>query len=211
MDDREQRQRIVTWMAACLVVVALTADIAELVLEWLGIGLVINVVTTPAYTFLFWLWFMMLGVPFVASPKRFFTLAATCLAELVPALDAMGGFFWTAGIIILVVMVRLEDKGGIVGELSGATMGIMATRYKTFKGDFNNLSAGRMDTKRARVFKSNMAISRGELASEAIKRNPKFSQNQYERGTSMVSQELNENVLNLKEKYPQLAKPQGGI
>lgn len=181
-------------MAVCIVAVAFTADLAELVLEWLGIGLAVNIVTTPAYALIFWIWYKLLDIPFIASPKKFFTLTVTCLAELVPGLDAMGGFLWTAGAIIMVIMVRAEDKGGMIGNLSGASMGLMAARYKTYKGDFNRMTAGGMGTKQARVLKSNMAISKGELATAAAKRNPRFSQEQYERGADMAFGLINEKL-----------------
>ena len=122
-EGTEKKQRIPLWLGAVFVILAFTIDLIEMLLEWLGIGLVMTFAIAPAVTFLFWLLFKLQDVPFIASPKRFFTLAATSLAEIIPALDAVGGFFWTAGTIIIVIMVWLEDKGGIIGKAAGAAQG----------------------------------------------------------------------------------------
>ena len=45
---------------------------------------------------------------------------------MIPGLDSLFGFVWTAGIIALVVMVRAEDKGGALGKIAGATQGKLA-------------------------------------------------------------------------------------
>ena len=183
-EDAEKRQRIKLWMGAALVITALTIDLLEMLLEWLGIGLVMTFAFAPAGTFLFWLWFKLLDVPFIASPKKFFTLAATNLAEIIPALDALGGFFWTLGTLIIVIMVRLEDKGGVVGKLSGTAMGIMQKRYKSYKSTFDN-------PEELKRMKKNLAISKDELAEKARERNPQFNLDQYGRATKMTEERLN--------------------
>lgn len=180
----EKKERIKIWMAACLVIVAFSADAAEFVLEWLGLGLAINIVTTPAYTFLFWLWFKLLDVPFIASPKKFFTFAATCLAETIPALDAIGGFFWTIGTLIIVIMVRMEDKGGVLGELSGAAMGVMQKKYGSYKNVLSNPE--KVAELRRGLGKNVFSISKEDIVSEAQRRNPRFSAEQYGRGVDAL-------------------------
>lgn len=195
--DSESRQRIKVWMGVAMIVVALTVDIVELVLEWLGIGMVTNVVTTPAFTFIFWLWFLMLGIPFMASPKRFFVFLAQCLAEIIPALDAVGGFFWTAGTIILVLMVRAEDKGGIIGEISGATMNLVQQRYRPYRKLGNKQFANKLseirETRRATGFNP-LAISKNEIANKAAGRNPEFSKDQYGRAVEATATSANQSV-----------------
>lgn len=187
----ENHQRIQLWMAGCIVAVAFTIDLVEMLLEWLGIGLVMTFAIAPAVTFLFWLWYKLLSVPFVASPKKFATLAITCLVEIIPGLDALviTSFGWTIGAIIMVVMVRLEDKGGIIGTLSGSAMGIMQKRYATYKGDFDRM--GQLNQKQQNVLRRNMAISKNELVSEAGRRNFRFSQDQYTRATEVAADKLN--------------------
>jgi hypothetical protein len=161
-ENQEHRQRIKTWMAICLIVTALAIDLVEALLEWLGIGLVINLTTTPAVTLLFWLWFKMLDVPFIASPKKFFTLFVTSFGELIPALDALGGFLWTLGTIIIVIMVRAEDKGGIIGSLSGAAMGIIKESRRT--GQFHRVSGEELTAvasgRGEEYYKNKQALSR---------------------------------------------------
>mgnify|MGYP003475948118 FL=1 len=90
-------------------VTAFSIDLIEMLFEWLGIGLIINIITTPAVTLIFWIWFKLLSVEFVASPKRFLTLFVTSIGELVPGLDALGGFLWTLGTLAIIILVRVED------------------------------------------------------------------------------------------------------
>ncbi len=110
-------------MGACIVIVALFIDLFEMVTTWLGIGIVMSVIIAPCATLMFWIWYKILDVPFLASPKKFATLAITSFVEIIPALDAIPilSWGWTIGAIILVVMVRAEDKGGIIGQVANIT------------------------------------------------------------------------------------------
>lgn len=121
--DPEKKQRIKIWMGALLVVTALTIDLLEFLLEWLGIGLVLSPIISVGAAFLFWLWFKLLDVSFVGSPKKFATQAVTSLAEVIPGLDAIGGFIWTIGTLVMVIIVRAEDKGGIIGKAASVAEG----------------------------------------------------------------------------------------
>lgn len=139
-------------MGAALVIVAFSIDCFEMLLEWLGIGIFgLSSLLSVCASVLFWIWFKMLNVPFIASPKKFFTMASTSLLEIIPGLDAVGGFLWTAGTIILVIMVRLEDRGGAVGKLSGTAMTMMKTRYNTYESvkvkNIKRLSPNTLDLK----------------------------------------------------------------
>lgn len=199
----EHQHRIKLWVGAALVLTAFSADLLEMLLEWLGVGLVINVVTTPAYAFLFWLWFKMLDVPFIASPKKFFTLAATCLAEIIPALDALGGFFWTLGTLIIVVMVRMEDKGGVVGAVSGTATGVMRVRHSANRELFNRPGNPQQIARDLRKERPDLAIKREELVTGAMKRggqpDTQLNRDKYEKGVDEFKGNI-ENVLNLKQK-----------
>lgn len=196
--DGESRQRIKIWMGAAMIAVALTVDIAELVLEWLGVGLITNIVTTPAFIFIFWLWFLMLGVPFIASPRRFAVFFVQCLGELIPGLDAIGGFFWTVGTIILVIMVRAEDKGGIIGEISGATMNLVQQRYRPYRKLSNKQFANKLseirETRRATKINP-LAISKKEIVDEATRRNPRFKKDQYGRALETTTNSVNQSMI----------------
>lgn len=168
--EEEVHYRISKIMAILLILLALSIDVAELVLEWLGIGILgLSTLLSVCATVAFWVWFKILEVPFIASPKKFFTLALTCLAEIIPGLDAIGGFFWTAGTIILVLMVRAEDKGGVVGKISSAASSVAAARYSANKSQINRISNLNREQLRqeARLLRPKMNISKQELAKEA--------------------------------------------
>lgn len=126
----EKRERIKTWVAACIVIVALCIDLFEMLLTWLGIGFFITPVIVPCVTLIFWIWYKILDVPFVSSPKNFANLTITSLFELIPGLDAIPliSFGWTVGAIIMVIMVRAEDKGGILGEISNMATSVASQK-----------------------------------------------------------------------------------
>lgn len=188
-------------MGACIVAVALFIDLFESVTTWLGIGIVMSLVIAPCATLMFWIWYKILGVPFLASPKKFATIAVTSLVEIIPALDAIPllSFGWTIGAIILVVMVRAEDKGGVIGNLSGAAMGLMQARYKTYKGQLDRMN--QLKPKQVYALKQNMKISRGELIGAAIAKDksPKTTE---EGKAELYGRALDRtvNTLNLKNK-----------
>lgn len=116
----EKRERIKIWMAACLIVVAVSIDLFEMLLTWLGIGVIITPVIVPCVTLIFWIWYKLLDIPFVSSPKNFANITTTSLFELIPGLDAIPfiSFGWTIGTIIMIITVRSEDKGGALGQIS---------------------------------------------------------------------------------------------
>lgn len=117
----EKRERIKIWVAACMVIIALTVDGSQMVLTALGIGLVLGpILSVCAYT-AFWIWFMILGVSFTSNPKKLFSFGGSGIAEIIPLFGALPVF--TAGIITVVMLTMAEDKGGIIGEAAGAMQG----------------------------------------------------------------------------------------
>ena len=60
----------------------------------------------------------MLGVSFITSPKRLATMAVQAVAEIIPGLDALPVL--TVGTILLIIITRSEDKGGIIGKIADA-------------------------------------------------------------------------------------------
>ncbi len=118
-------------MAACIIIVALCIDLFEMLLTWLGIGVVITPIIVPCVTLIFWIWYKLLDVPFVSNPKNFANLAITSLFELIPGLDALPlvSFGWTIGAIILVFTVRAEDSGGKLGQISKIATGTMSQQF----------------------------------------------------------------------------------
>lgn len=124
--DQEHRQRIKWWMAGCLVCTAILVDIIQALLTLVAIGVVLSPIITVGATFLFWIWYMMLGVSFMTNPKRLATFAAESLGELIPAADALP--LWTIGTIMTIIITRSEDKGGIIGKAAHVAAPIMQRR-----------------------------------------------------------------------------------
>jgi len=114
--EGEKKERIKPWMAACMIIVALCVDGMQVLLFFLG------PITSVAAYFGFWIWFMLLKVPFTASPKKLLTMGATAIGEF------FLGFLpvFTAGIATVVFMTVAEDKGGLLGKLAGAAQGNIA-------------------------------------------------------------------------------------
>lgn len=111
--QEQKKERIKTWMAACMVIVALCVDGLQWLLFFIG-----PIISIGAY-FAFWIWFKILGVSFVGSPKKFGTMGVTALTETV------FGFLpvFTLGILAVVLMTMAEDKGGMLGKAAGLAQG----------------------------------------------------------------------------------------
>lgn len=108
---REERISKIVGMA--MIIVALCVDLFEMLLEWMGIGIMgFSTLISTCASLGFWIWFKMYGVSFGTSPRKFGTYLSTSVLEVIPGLDAIGGFIWTVGIAATVYMVRMEDKGG---------------------------------------------------------------------------------------------------
>ncbi len=115
----EKKERIKLWMGIAMVIVALFVDVIEMFLEWIGIGFIFSPIISICASFVFWIWLKICSVSFLGSPKKLFTQTTTSFLEIIPGLDAIGGFIWTVGIAIQVGIVRTEDKGGLLGKVGG--------------------------------------------------------------------------------------------
>lgn len=117
---------------------AFFVDLLELVLEWFAVGLIINIFLTPIILAVFWLWFALNRVSLVQNASSLTTVGMMPTLEMIPGGDAVGGFFWTAGIFILVWLSRSEDRGkdGIIGTAvkAVATKGKSVAQDATKKG-----------------------------------------------------------------------------
>lgn len=128
--QEEKKERIKIWMGAALVLFALCVDLSELAITWLGlvlIGGILSIIISILAGFIFWIWFMFLGIPAFSSPKHFAVRAVTFVGEIIPFLDAIPflSFLWTIGTIITVLMIRAEDKGGMLGKVASVAQGKM--------------------------------------------------------------------------------------
>lgn len=122
----EKRERIKVWMAAALIIFAVCVDLAELVVTWLGlvvVGGILSSIISLVAGFIFWIWFLILGVPAFSNPKQFVVRLATFVGELIPFFDAIpvASFLWTIGTIITVMMIRSEDKNGLISKATNLT------------------------------------------------------------------------------------------
>ncbi len=110
----QKQQRIKIWMAWLLITAAIFLDIVEIILEWLGIGLLgVNALITICASTVFWIWFLSLGVTYSSNTKKFGTAFIQGVLEIIPGQDAtiILSFAWTIGMILIVGMTRMEDKG----------------------------------------------------------------------------------------------------
>lgn len=119
----EGKQRIVWWMAACLIIMAGSIDLFEALLTFVGIGLALNPVISVAADTLFIIWFWMLGINITSNPRAFFAMAGQAVIGLIPALNALPEL--TLGVLGVVILTRITDKSGIMGKAMGALPGKM--------------------------------------------------------------------------------------
>jgi hypothetical protein len=120
--QEEKRERIKTWMGACLVIVALCVDGLQALLNLVGIGdLFVSSIISVCADLVYTLWFWMLGVGFVKNPKIFAAMTIQALVGLVPVLDTLPEL--TVGILAIVLLVKAEDKGGMLGKVAGLAQG----------------------------------------------------------------------------------------
>jgi hypothetical protein len=125
-EDQPRPQRIRLWMGWSLIMTALVVDLIETLLTWVAVGVVLSPILSIGATFFFWIWFQMLGVSYTSNTKRFAITTIQAIAEIIPGLDVVPilSFLWTFGMILVVVMTRMEDRGekpSIFGALSEVT------------------------------------------------------------------------------------------
>ncbi len=104
----KQKERITTTTAMLMVGLAIFFDI-------LSIIPVVNWFTAIAAWLCFFIWFAVLEVRFMTI-KRALPAIISFIVELVPILSIIPGL--TLGIIVIIIMIKLEDKTGIKIPLS---------------------------------------------------------------------------------------------
>lgn len=126
--QKEGTERIKTWMAVCLIIFAISVDLTEFLTTWLGLvqlgGLLSTIISSVA-GFIFWIWYLILGVPAISNPKQFVVRFSTFIIEIIPFIDAIPfiSWAWTIGTIVTIIMTRSEDKGGIISKATGFVQG----------------------------------------------------------------------------------------
>lgn len=119
VQQEQKEERIKTWQGAGLIIMALSVDGFQALLTAVGIGLVLGPIISAISYFSFWIFFMMLGVSFVKSPKKLGVVGGTAIIETL--LSFLPGL--TAGVASVVFMTWAEDKGGIIGQAAGMASG----------------------------------------------------------------------------------------
>jgi hypothetical protein len=154
----EQNHRIKIWMGWVLIVTAMFVDLLELGITWIGVvaigGLLSNVLAVVA-GFGFFIWFSILGVNAGGNTKeltkKVMVQGGTLLVELIPGFDAIPflSWAWTIGMIVTVVMTRMEDAGekatitealqkiSRVGQINPAVYAIERAKRSVKKRVFN--------------------------------------------------------------------------
>ncbi len=119
--SEEKRERISVWVGASMIIVALCVDVAQALLIILGIGLALGSIITIVAYFVFWIWFMILGVSFITNPKKLLTVGIGGAVEALPLFNFLPAF--TAMIATVVFMTKAEDKGGMIGKAASLAQG----------------------------------------------------------------------------------------
>jgi hypothetical protein len=137
-EEKEKKYRISKVTGSLMFSVALFYDALEFLLEWLAVGLVINPLIAIFAGLHFWLWFRLHGVDFMSSPKRMATKWITDIVEFIPTLDALvvASLGHTIGVLILLILVRIEDKTGIKVPLPEGKVKptLVSARHNTLQG-----------------------------------------------------------------------------
>jgi len=149
-EDKEEKPRRITNTTAILMLASAgLVDLLQLLLTVAGgVGLVLNTFVAVFAGFCFWLWFKLKGVGFISDPKRFLTLMAESIGEVIPALNNLPIFL--AGAIITIILTRIEDKTSIKVPIpgKGGKLALDSSRTNTFKGNralINRQNARRTD------------------------------------------------------------------
>lgn len=145
----ERRMRISAWMGWALIISAVLVDLVELAGVYLSIGIIATIVGFVA-SLGFWVWFLILEIPYSSNTKRFILVIIENLGENIPFADAIPYYFlWTLGMIIIVGMVRMEDKGEKPSYFGGLIEGLASTPSPIAAAIFKPLSAERRFIKRS--------------------------------------------------------------
>ncbi len=92
-------------MLILMLMFSFVVDIIELILDFLGVGVVINIGIDVAVGYVFWLWYKILGVKFTKGPL--ISYISGFILDLIPFIDS---FAWT----VEVLGVYFTTKGRFV-------------------------------------------------------------------------------------------------
>lgn len=112
-----QQERISNITAVFMIAVALLFDGVQAFFEWILIGFVVNWLINILAWLTFFVWFKFKSVSFM-NLKRSAIFNGGFFLELIPLVAELP--LWTATIVTMVMMVKLEDKIG--KKLTGAVI-----------------------------------------------------------------------------------------
>lgn len=104
-----RQERISNATAVFMVATALLFDGTQAFLEWILIGFAVNWLINILAWLTFFVWFKFKGVSFM-NLKRSVIFNGGFFLELIPLVAELP--LWTATIIIMIIMVKLEDRIG---------------------------------------------------------------------------------------------------
>lgn len=110
----ELKTTISNWMGWALIITAGSIDAFQALLNLLIVGQVFSTIISVGADTLFIIWFWLLGVSFIKSPRKLTAMGVQALAGLIPVLNTLPEL--TLGVMAVVLITRSEDKGGIIGK-----------------------------------------------------------------------------------------------
>lgn len=103
--------RIKIFTAILMMTVAILADVLDgFLIGLFGAGLIVNTFEAFIEYGVFWIWFMLLGVPYTTDVWKFAVFIGSLVLEITPAVNA--GPFFSVGMAIIIIITRHEDKSG---------------------------------------------------------------------------------------------------
>jgi hypothetical protein len=111
----KKKNRIGNIMCAVMIFIALIFDALGFLfaIPFLGAGIITTLIITPIEYILFWFLFKINGVGFLTrgASKRLAAMVIPFIVELIPEINALPVV--TIGIIVTLVLVRIEDRSGV--------------------------------------------------------------------------------------------------
>ena len=164
-----------------LITSAILVDIVEIIMTDTGLDVfafgIFSFLISICATVIFAIWFQMLDISYSSNTKsfakRFWTSIVACIAEIAPGLDWLQVWFvWTLGMVVVVGMVRMEDKGEEPSILGGLSEGIalLATSNPLNPAGIPGGIALSIVNKARRSIKSRVGVGQAEWKKEQEQR-----------------------------------------
>lgn len=120
-ESGEKRERIKVWMAAALILTAVSIDLFEALLNILVIGEFLSPIISICADLIFWMWFKMLGVNFTKDPKNLIAMGSQAIIGLMPGINTLPEL--TLGVTSIVIFTRIVDKSNMLSKVVNTAQG----------------------------------------------------------------------------------------